>query len=137
MIELDPRLENDSIEIGQMQICQVRLMNDRRWPWLLLIPNIENAVELHDLSEEQQALVAQDTAKAAKALKQVTDCMKINTGALGNVVRQLHLHIIARNEDDANWPGPVWGFEEREEYGEDEIEVLVETMQNTLIEQLD
>ena len=133
MLVIDPRLENDSIELGHLQICQVRLMNDKRWPWLVLIPQIENAVELHDLEGEQQALVAQDTAIAANALKQVTGCLKINTGALGNIVCQLHVHVIARTEGDANWPGPVWGFGEREAYGDGELEMIIDDLKKFIV----
>ncbi len=117
---LDARLENDSLEVGELGLCQVRLMNDARWPWLLLIPQIAGAVEIHDLEPGQQRLLAQESFLAGAALKRVTACEKINTAALGNIVRQLHVHVVARNAGDANWPGPVWGFGARQPYGEND-----------------
>ena len=117
-IALDPRLESDSIALGNLRFCEVRLMNDARWPWLLLIPQRENISELHDLSPSELNAVTLDSVEAARALKQITGCTKINSAALGNIVRQLHIHVIARNENDANWPGPVWGFGKREDYNE-------------------
>lgn len=114
--ELDDRLAADTLPVAMTRSGALRLMNDRRWPWLILVPNIAGAVELHDLDADLAARIHRDTDRAAAALSRVTDCTKINTGALGNVVRQLHIHVIARFEGDANWPGPVWGFGTREPY---------------------
>ncbi len=106
-------------------------MNDRRWPWLILVPMIQGAEEIHDLLPVEQALIATETSHVASALKAQTSCTKINTGALGNIVRQLHIHIIARNENDPNWPDPVWGYGERVEY--ENIEDNVRKFQNALV----
>ena len=111
---LDPRLEADSMPLGMLALCELRLMNDSRWPWLLLVPMRAGAVEMHDLAAADQAALSREMAHCAKALKAATGAMKINTGALGNIVRQLHIHVIARNEGDQNWPGPVWGFGTRQ-----------------------
>ena len=113
---LHERLEQDSVRIGKLRICQVRLSNDARWPWLVLVPEIPGAEELHDLSVSQQEAIALDTNNCGKALKQVTNCESINSAALGNVVRQLHIHVVARSAGDSFWPGPIWGFGTPKEY---------------------
>lgn len=115
---LDERLERDGIPIASIGLCQLRLMNDRRWPWLILIPQRDGVSEIIDLSPLDQTMLTFETAMVAMALKKVTRAEKINIGALGNVVRQLHVHIIARREGDPNWPGPVWGFGKAEPWPE-------------------
>jgi diadenosine tetraphosphate (Ap4A) HIT family hydrolase len=120
---LDERLEKDSLEIGALGLCQLRLMNDSRWPWLLLVPARAGAVEIHDLSEQDQLLLAKETVLTANLLKSLTNCEKINSATLGNIVRQLHVHVVARSAGDANWPGPVWGFGKREPYDADALEM--------------
>ena len=100
-----------------MKLSQLLLLDDNRWPWLILVPRIVDAVEIHELSQDIQMQLLDETSAVAGILAQVTGCEKINTGALGNIVRQLHVHVIGRSEGDTNWPGPVWGFGERESYG--------------------
>jgi diadenosine tetraphosphate (Ap4A) HIT family hydrolase len=121
---LDHRLEADSVPLGRLSVCQVRLMNDGRWPWLVLVPMRHGAVELHDLPQAGIAAVFDEILMASRALKSVTGALKINTGALGNVVRQLHIHVVARNEGDPNWPAPVWGFGARQPYAHSERDAL-------------
>ena len=99
----------DTFAIGDMQLCRALLMNDARWPWLILVPRREGAVELTDLNAPDRALLIEEAALAAGFLKRHTGALKINLGMLGNVVRQLHLHVVARNVGDPAWPGPVWG----------------------------
>jgi diadenosine tetraphosphate (Ap4A) HIT family hydrolase len=113
---LDARLEADTLPVMRLGLCELRLMDDCRWPWLILVPRRQGIQEIHDLTPLDQAMLTFETNLAAQALKNVTACTKINTGALGNIVRQLHVHVVARNEGDANWPGPVWGFGPREPY---------------------
>lgn len=122
---LDERLQGDSMPVGRLSLSEVRLMNDSRWPWLVLVPLREGAVEVHDLDPGDQATLWAETVKAGRVLKQATGALKINTGALGNVVRQLHVHVVARSEGDANWPGPVWGFGARRPYAADAAAALV------------
>ena len=124
--ELNDRLSGDSELIVTLGLCQLRLMDDRRWPWLILVPQRAGIEELFELRPLDQALLTFETNLAAEALKKVTDATKVNVGALGNIVRQLHIHVIARHENDANWPGPVWGFGTREPYGADEKKALVD-----------
>lgn len=106
---LHPRLEDDTHFVARWPLCDVRLMDDARYPWLVLVPRIVSAVEIIDLPEDVQHRLAIETARAGRALRAVAAPDKLNVGALGNVVRQLHVHVVARFEGDAAWPGPVWG----------------------------
>jgi len=106
---LDDRLARDSVLITTLGLCQLRLQNDCRWPWVVLVPQRNDVSELFDLTPLDQAVLTFETNLVASALKELTGAVKINVGALGNIVRQLHVHIIARNEGDPCWPGPIWG----------------------------
>ena len=106
---LDPRLAADSAFIADGPLSQLRLMNDARFAWLVLVPRVADAVEWVDLDGNQQRLLLAELNLAARLLRASGPCHKLNIGALGNIVRQLHVHVIARNEGDAAWPGPVWG----------------------------
>jgi len=130
--QLDARLAADTAYVGALSLCEIRLMNDRRWPWLILMPRLQDAKEIHDLSPTEQAQIATETSRVAAALKAHTRCTKINTGALGNIVRQLHIHVIARNEGDPNWPGPVWGFGEPVEYEAAAMEETIKKLQKAM-----
>ena len=122
---LHPRLSQDADFVGDLPLCRVLLMNDSRWPWLVLVPRLANAVELTDLDRAGRALLIEETAQAAEWLKAHARADKINVGALGNVVRQLHVHIVARHAGDPAWPGPVWGFGAAVPYGDDEARAMV------------
>ena len=130
--ELDQRLKGDSVPVERLGLCELRLLNDRRWPWLILIPQRPEITEMHELTPLDQAMLTFETNMVALALKRVTDCTKVNTGALGNIVRQLHVHVIARNEGDPNWPGPVWGFGAREAYRSVDARKFAESIQAAL-----
>jgi diadenosine tetraphosphate (Ap4A) HIT family hydrolase len=106
---LHPRLAADTILITDWPLSRVLVMNDSRFPWLILVPRRTEAVELHDLVPADRYLLVEEVARAGTALKAVTGAAKINVGALGNLVPQLHVHVVARNPGDAAWPGPVWG----------------------------
>lgn len=122
---LDSRLQNDTFLIGPLGLCQLLLMNDKRWPWLILVPQRAGIAEIHELTPLDQTMLSFETSMVAEAMKTTTGCEKINSGALGNIVRQLHVHIIARNSGDAAWPGPVWGHGTREPYSEQEAHRLI------------
>jgi diadenosine tetraphosphate (Ap4A) HIT family hydrolase len=117
---LDSRLAADTFPIARLGLCDLRLMNDSRWPWLILVPQRPGMSEIHELTPLDQTMLTFEAGIAAQALKTVVNCEKINTGALGNIVRQLHLHVIARNTGDPAWPGPVWGYGTREPYREND-----------------
>jgi diadenosine tetraphosphate (Ap4A) HIT family hydrolase len=122
---LDERLARDTLVVGDLPLCRALLMNDTRWPWLILVPGREGAVELTDLGAADRALLIEEAALAAGFLKADTGALKINIGALGNLVRQLHLHIVARSAGDPAWPGPVWGHGATAPYGEANARELI------------
>lgn len=107
--ELDTRLAADSVLIADGPLSQIRLMNDDRFPWVVLVPRVAGASEWIDLDGGQQRLLLAEINQISQHLKQKPNVTKINIGALGNIVRQLHIHLIGRHEGDVAWPGPVWG----------------------------
>ena len=106
---LHPQLTQDTIDIGDLPLCRVLVIKDANYPWLLLVPRREGAVEIIDLDEVAQAQLTTEVSRVARALKEITNCDKLNIAALGNVVPQLHVHVIARRKNDVAWPRPVWG----------------------------
>ena len=106
---LHPQLKQDTIDIGDLPLSKVLVIKDANYPWLLLVPRRAEKVEIIDLDEVEQAQLMAEVSRAAKALKEITKCDKLNIAALGNVVPQLHVHVIARRTADAAWPRPVWG----------------------------
>jgi diadenosine tetraphosphate (Ap4A) HIT family hydrolase len=115
---LDPRLAADTYLIGDLALSRVLLMNDARYDWLILVPRRADLVELTDLTRGERAELMDEIALASEALRR-PDVTKINVGALGNIVRQLHVHIVARREADPAWPGPVWGAGAARAYGDE------------------
>jgi diadenosine tetraphosphate (Ap4A) HIT family hydrolase len=106
---LHPQLEKDTINIGDLPLSRVLVIKDANYPWLLLVPRREGAVEIIDLDEVAQAQLMTEITRVSRALKDVTQCDKLNVAALGNMVPQLHIHVIARRTSDVAWPRPVWG----------------------------
>ncbi len=129
---LDDRLANDSVFVEITGLCEVRLMKDRRWPWLVLVPRRPDMSEVFELTPLDRILLTFETDKVGSALKTLTGAAKINVGALGNIVRQLHVHVIARSEGDANWPGPVWGYGKAEPYSDEDMNSLIAKLRETL-----
>lgn len=121
---LDPTLEADSIPVAELSLCAVRLVRDANYPWLLLVPQQQGLAEIIDLDELDRGLLMREITKACEALKATVPCDKLNIAALGNSVRQLHVHVIARLHDDAAWPKPVWGAAPPQTYAEGEAEAL-------------
>ncbi|HWG66112.1 MAG TPA: HIT domain-containing protein [Rhodanobacteraceae bacterium] len=107
--QLDARLAADTVFVAEWNLCRVLLMDDAQFPWLVLVPRREDLAELDDLVERDRAQLMHEITRAMKVLRGVVECDKLNVGALGNIVRQLHVHVVARREGDAAWPGPVWG----------------------------
>ena len=106
---LDPRLAADSLFIADGPLSQIRLMDDARYPWLLLVPRVADIAEWIELDGNQQRLLLAEIHQAGKLVHVDPGVEKLNIGALGNVVRQFHVHLVGRHTGDPAWPGPVWG----------------------------
>lgn len=119
--ELDARLDAITHPVLWLGLCELRVMNDRRWPWLLLVPQRPGIEEIHDLTPLDQTMLTFEMDMVGQTLKRYTGCHKINIAALGNLVRQLHIHVIARSPGDPGWPSPVWGQEPRQPYSREEL----------------
>lgn len=119
MFELDARLEADSLPLAETESVLIRYLNDARYPWVLLVPKVSGAVEWFDLDSEAQLELFELASRVGLHLKAVTHAEKINIGALGNVVHQLHVHVVARRSTDAAWPGPVWGYGKAEPWAQE------------------
>ncbi|WP_454830267.1 HIT domain-containing protein [Pseudoxanthomonas wuyuanensis] len=130
--QLDPRLVADSVFLADGPLSQVRLMNDARYRWLLLVPRVDGAVEWLDLDGGQQRLLLAEINRVGALLRAEPGTAKLNIGALGNIVRQLHVHLVARRDGDAAWPGPVWGHGSAEPYGAEDLSRHVETWRQRL-----
>jgi diadenosine tetraphosphate (Ap4A) HIT family hydrolase len=107
--QLHERLAADTVFITDWPLSRLLLMNDVRFPWLILVPRRDGASEVFDITPADRVLLEEEICRAGKGLKAQTGCAKINIGILGNVVPQLHVHVVARNKWDGAWPGPVWG----------------------------
>ena len=110
MFELDTRLENDSLLINEQVNFQIRLMNVKEFFWVILIPNKPNLIELSDINLEERNMLLNFASNIGDFIKSEENLDKINIGMLGNVVSQLHIHVVVRRRDDPAWPGPVWGW---------------------------
>lgn len=108
-MQLDPRLQQDSVPIGRFSLCCLRISRDSNYPWFLLIPDREGVREIHELAPDDQARLMRESSTLARALEAVFAPDKLNIAALGNIVPQLHVHHIVRYKGDAAWPDPVWG----------------------------
>lgn len=107
--ELDATLAADTVEVAQWELCHVLLMNDANYPWLILVPARWGLRDFHELEPDELPTMTTEIVRASKALEALFDPVKLNVAALGNQVPQLHIHVIARREDDPAWPKPVWG----------------------------
>lgn len=119
--ELHPQLADDTAPVIELALCEVRLMDDANHPWLVLVPKVPDAVELIDLTAAQRTLLTAEIDDAARVLKALFQPDKLNVAALGNLVPQLHLHVIARYRDDIAWPRPVWGAANARPYAPEEL----------------
>jgi diadenosine tetraphosphate (Ap4A) HIT family hydrolase len=123
---LDPRLEADTIPIGDLPLSSVLLLNDARFPWFVLVPRRPGASEITDLSDADSAALMGEMRIAARVMLELSQPDKLNLGALGNVVPQLHVHVVGRFRSDPAWPGPVWGHGTRSPYPDHAAAALVE-----------
>jgi diadenosine tetraphosphate (Ap4A) HIT family hydrolase len=129
---LHPQLARDTVNLGDMALSRVLVVNDANWPWLLLVPRRLGVSEIIDLDEVEQAQLMTEIARVARAMKAVTGCDKLNIAALGNIVPQLHVHVIARREGDAGWPRPVWGAAAPMPYDKSALEGIIETLRQKI-----
>lgn len=129
---LDPQLANDSHPVTELPLSELRLMDDANYPWLVLVPRIPGAVELFDLSGAQQQALLAEIGRCSQALQALFRPHKLNIAALGNLVPQLHVHVIARRHDDPAWPAPVWGRVSARPYSTDVLVERVRQLQKAL-----
>ncbi|MBE7926579.1 HIT family protein [Pseudomonas saudiphocaensis] len=124
MFVLDSRLEQDTLLLGDFPLCRLLLMNDSSYPWFILVPRREEVSELFQLDSADQQLLWRETTELAEKLKDTFGADKMNVATLGNVVSQLHMHVIARRRGDAAWPAPVWGHQPAQPYTDDQVEAI-------------
>lgn len=109
MFQLHERLKRDTFEVTELKLCLALLMNDSSVPWLILVPKREGVSEIHALPKEDRAQLIEEVSAVSEAIEEIYSPDKINIGALGNIVPQLHIHVIGRSKGDRAWPGPIWG----------------------------
>ena len=138
MFALDPRIAAGSHPLAQLPLCEARLQDDARCPWIVLVPRRAVLVELADLGTADQAQLWAETARAGLAVRAVGQALglpplKLNHGQLGNVVAQLHLHVVGRWPGDPAWPGPVWGSGTVETYDAEPLRLALEAGRHALV----
>ncbi len=129
---LHPQLARDTVSLGDLPLARVLVVNDVNWPWLLLVPRRLGVREIVDLDEVEQGQLMTEITRVARAMKTVTACDKLNIAALGNVVSQLHVHVIARREGDAGWPRPVWGAAPAVAYDKSPLEQFTQELRERI-----
>jgi diadenosine tetraphosphate (Ap4A) HIT family hydrolase len=134
MFVLDPRLQQDTLPVGDFSLCRLLLMNDANYPWFVLVPRREEVCELFQLDADDQQALWQETTMLAETLKDAFGADKMNIATLGNVVGQLHMHVIARRRDDAVWPAPVWGRLPAQPYGDEQVLAIKDRLRLVLAE---
>lgn len=132
IFSLHPQLAADTLPVGDLPLSCVLLAKDANYPWLILVPKRPNLTEIFDLPEQEQDQLFGEIRRAAGALKSVTQCDKLNIAAIGNVVSQLHIHVVARRKADAAWPKPVWGAAPAIAYAPDIRDRLIADLRNVL-----
>jgi diadenosine tetraphosphate (Ap4A) HIT family hydrolase len=129
---LDPRLQQDTLPIGDFPLCRLLLSNDSNYPWFILVPRREDISELFQLDDADQRQLWKETTALAEILKDSFDADKLNVAALGNVVSQLHMHVIVRKHEDAAWPAPVWGKHPARPYNAEQVTAIRERLRMAL-----
>jgi len=125
---LHPQLERDCVTVGDLALCRVLALDDANYPWLVLVPRRAGIVEIIDLDETDRARLMAEIAQVGAALKGATACDKLNVAAIGNVVPQLHVHVVARRRDDVAWPKPIWGAVPARPYAAAELRAFAAAM---------
>ncbi|RDL42976.1 HIT family protein [Marinomonas piezotolerans] len=136
MFELDPVLERDSIYVGDFSLCQLRLINNALAPWFILVPKRSGIEEIHHLQPADQMQLMAESCQLAETIQDVFAPDKLNVAAIGNKVRQLHLHHVARNEGDDCWPEPVWGRIQVQTYENSELARILLQVRGLLADDL-
>ena len=134
MYQLHQRLQQDTFYLGQLTLCDVLLMNDARYPWVILVPRREDITEVYQLNEGDQLQLTTESVFVAKQLSSLVSADKMNIAALGNVVSQLHIHHVARYQTDEAWPSPIWGKGDTVSYSPDEAKAEAEQLKMTFSE---
>lgn len=132
MFTLDSRLQQDTLPIGDFPLCRLLLMNDVNYPWFILVPRREEVSELFQLDMADQQALWLETTRLAETLKDVFVADKMNVATLGNVVSQLHMHVIVRRREDAAWPAPVWGKHPAKAYSAEQVAAVRERLRLVL-----
>lgn len=135
MFQLHERLAADTHNLGRSQLCEILQMNDRTWPWIILVPAVPDIREIYQLGKEQQQRLLEESSTLSQGMMEIFGGDKMNVAALGNMVPQLHLHHIVRFEGDPAWPGPVWGKQPPVPYEDGELEQIKEKLK-PLLQQL-
>lgn len=134
MFSLHPQLEKDCVDLGSFELCKLLLMNDSNYPWFILVPERDNLREIFELSDDDLQLYIKESNFLAQILKHYFYADKINIAALGNVVPQLHIHHIARYENDPCWPAPVWGVQKAIPYTEEQLNKIMDAINKAMQE---
>lgn len=129
---LDSRLQQDTLWLGDYPLCRLLLMNDAQYPWFILVPRREDVSELFQLDIAEQAQLWQETTALAEVLKDCFAADKMNVATLGNVVSQLHMHVIVRRRDDVAWPAPVWGRHPAQAYTSEQLVAIKARLRTVL-----
>ncbi|MTI64052.1 HIT family protein [Methylophaga sp.] len=132
MYELHPKLAQDTFSIGEYELSEVRLMNDTRYPWVILVPKRFNVGEIYQLSEEEQQRLIYESSFTAQQMMELFSAEKMNVAAIGNIVEQLHLHHVARFTTDVTWPLPVWGIGEAQAYSDVAAKAMLSQLRRVL-----
>lgn len=133
-VAIDTRIISSTCFVAELPLCNVYLQNESRFPWLVLVPRRENVSELIDLSMEDQQELTREIAMVSQLMQAKYSPDKLNVANLGNIVKQLHIHVIARYENDSAWPGPVWGkFDAPLMYAAEELEVKASEIRADLV----
>ncbi|MGH8079137.1 MAG: HIT domain-containing protein [Lysobacter sp.] len=130
--QLHPQLGDDTHPVAQFDLSELRLMDDANHPWLILVPRVDGATELVDLDETQQQTLTREIARTSRALQNAFAPHKLNIAALGNLVPQLHVHVIARYREDIAWPRPVWGMATAQPYSPEMLVQRIRRLQDAL-----
>ncbi len=134
MFVLDSRLQQDTLVIGDFPLSRLLLSNDANYPWFILVPRRDDISELFQLDVADQQQLWQETTALAELLKDLFDADKMNVATLGNVVSQMHMHVIVRKRDDAAWPAPVWGKVSPKPYSDEQVAAIRERLRAVLTE---